>query len=398
MRKKELKYQLYKKRKERRWRAWSIQPLPMGAKTRGVKSYMILYLARNESINHLDMAASEQSLHIRKLSGTFSLSEFIIRDMRKYSSCRCFCVERQAIIENEADFIEALQSFQMMFSARIIVLLDGAGDNGDIVRQLTHIGVNEIVTASDESERHRQIAECLSDEGMLRQRPAVEPRALCGEADRKSISLAESLILDDTEDEQYRFDCANVKIGVIGATRRVGATTIALGLANYIQNHGGTACYASFNLNRHLGHIAEMYDFDVEEDYYTHGAVDFYEAMKPKHDYNFIVMDFGDLGHGEIRRETAKAFKDCSVHLLCGASGTRFEVADFEMALRAVKSAHPKILTYAPHPAYDELFRATVTKEPAIVIPVGDMLDYTTNAPLYKEIIQQYIVETSKRL
>jgi len=69
---------------------------------------MILYLSRKESANLLDNAASDKSLHIRKISGNLCLSEFIIRDMRRFASCRFFCVERIAITENDAEFLEAL--------------------------------------------------------------------------------------------------------------------------------------------------------------------------------------------------------------------------------------------------------------------------------------------------
>jgi len=47
---------------------------------------MILYLSRNENANLLDKIANEKSLHVRKMSGSFGLSEFIVRDMRKFAS------------------------------------------------------------------------------------------------------------------------------------------------------------------------------------------------------------------------------------------------------------------------------------------------------------------------
>jgi hypothetical protein len=364
---------------------------------------MILYLSRNESAHLLDQAASEKSLHIRKISGSFCLSEFIIRDMRKFASCRYFCVERLAVAETDGAFLEALQSFQTMYSARIIVIHESAGETDGFIRGLVQIGVTDIVAAvdadEDEDERLRQIAECLSDEGMLRYKPkSVPAREYDDETDGEKESLAQSIILKEMEDEQYRFDCLNIRIGMIGATRRVGTTTIALGLANFIKNHGGTASYAALNINRHLESIAETYGFDAEEDYYTYDAIDFYECMKPKHDYNFMIFDFGDLYHGEVRREAVKGFKECEIHLLCGTSGNRYEVMEFAEALKAVRSVKPQILTCAPVPEVVELFRTVITKEPAAIRPVRDMMDFKTNGAVFKQIIQPYIVETSKRL
>jgi hypothetical protein len=359
---------------------------------------VILYLSRNENASLLDKAAGENSLHIRKLSGSFCLSEFIVRDMRKYASCRYFCVERQAITEKGDEFLEALQSFQMMYSARVIVIYESAGEADGFTRELVKIGVTDIVTAADTEDKLSQISECLSDEGMQKYRPKTVRVRDYGEdyedePYEEKETLARSIVLKDMEDEQYRFDCLNVKIGVIGATRRVGTTTLALGLAGFIKSHGGTACYAAVNTNGHLESIAGAYGFDTEDDYYTRDAIDFYEGMLPKYDYNFIIMDYGDM-----KREAVRKYKESDVHLLCGAAGKRFEVAEFVEALKQVKSVKPTILTYAPNPEYAQLFSSAVTGKPAIIKPVVSMLDFKTNGIVFKNIVQPYIVETSKRL
>ena len=371
---------------------------------------MILYLSRNESANLLDRAASENSLHIRKLSGNFSLSEFIVKDMRKYASCRYFCVERIAADEKDNEFLEAVKSFQMMFSARVIVIYETEYHMehlDDFTRELVKIGVTDIVTAADMDEKLDQIAECLSAEGMARYKPKPKPQPKVAassfieafedeyedEPYEEKMTLAQSLILKEMEDEHYRFDCVNVHIGVIGATRRVGTTTIALGLANFIKKHGGTACYAAINTNHHLKSIAEVYGFDTEEDYFTFDAIDFYECMLPKHDYNFIIMDYGD-----IKREAVRKYKESAVHLLCGASDKRFEIAEFGEALKSVKSVKPRILTYSPNAEYRQLFNSSVTKDPTVIKPVKNMMDFKANGLVFKEIVEPYIVETSKRL
>jgi len=351
---------------------------------------MILYLTRNEKMNLLDKAANEKSLHIRKMPGNFCLSEFIVRDMRKYASCRYFCVDRLAIDENDSEFLDALQSFMMMYSARVIVIYECVNDIDNLTRGLVKIGVTDIVTALDTDEKFEQISECLSDEGMLRYRPATEKKR---KPDEEKETLAQSIIQKEMEDEHYRFDCVNVKIGIIGVTRRVGTTTVALGLANFVKNHGGTACYAAFNMNRHLASIANAYNFDSEADYYTHDAIDFYESVTPKHDYNFIISDFGDL-----KREFISKYKECAIHILCGASDKMHEVVEFSEKLKSVKSAKPQILTYAPNPEYGQLFSSTVTTKPTIIKPVNNMLDFKTNGIIFKGIIEPYIVETSKRL
>ena len=358
---------------------------------------MILYLSRNESASLLDTAARENGLHIRKVTGNFNLAEFIVKEMRKYASSQYFCVERSAVIEKDDKFLEALNSFQMMYSARIIVIHENLGETDSLMRGLVQIGVTDIVTATDTDEITEQIAECLSDEGMQRFKPtAVRVQDYGDESNdeyEERETLGQSVTQKAMDDEQYRFDCLNIKIGVIGSTRRVGTTTAALGLANFIKNHGGTVCYMAFNTNRHLESIANACNFDTEDDFYTFDAIDFYENVIPKHDYNFIITDYGD-----IKRETVRKYKDSDIYLLCGASSKQFEVVEFAEALKQIRSVNPQILTYAPASDVATLFSTAVTKEPAIIKPVWNMLDYNINGIAFKRIIQEYIVETSKRL
>ena len=99
--------------------------------------------------------------------------------------------------------------------------------------------------------------------------------------------------------------------------------------------------------------------------------------MLPRYDYNFIISDFGD-----IRREAVRAYKECDIHLLCGASSRRFEVAEFADGLKAIKSAKPQILTYTPHSDCGEFFNSAVIGKPTIIKPVRDMLDFPKQTAL----------------
>jgi hypothetical protein len=322
--------------------------------------------------------------------------------MRKYASCRFFCVDRLAITDKDGEFVEALESFQMMFSARVIVINETTQQMehlNSLTRELVKIGIYDIVTAADMDEKLEQLDECFSDEGMKRYKPKktkakdYDDEDYDDEAEDEKETLAQSLILKEMDNEQYRFDCLNIKIGIIGATRRVGTTTLALGLANFIKNHGGTACYTALNMNGHLESLAHAHGFDIEEDYYTFDAIDFYEAMLPKHDYNFVIMDYGDM-----KREAVRKYKESDICLLCGASDRQFEILEFAEALKQIKSVKPQIITYAPNPEYGKIFSSTVTGNPIVVKPVKNMLDFKTNGIMFKALIDEYIVETSKRL
>ena len=349
---------------------------------------MILYLSRNETINLLDGAAGEMFLHVRKLAGSFCLREFIVNDMRKYASCRFFCVDRKAIMENDAEFIEAMRSFQTIYSARIVVFYECGDESDAFVRNLIYYGVTDIITADNAEKKQTQIAECMSGDGMARYRP----KTASVEVEEITEAINESIVVKELEREHYRFDCINIKIAVAGAFHRTGATLTAFGFASWLNAHGASVAYVQHNPSHHMDYIANTHQFKAEDSYFTHDGIDYHYGM-PDINYNFIVIDMG-----VITKATFQFYKDCDVRLFCGASGFPHEIMDFAEGLKQVKSLDPVIITLAPCSEYRELFEKAVTNAPVIVGMPKNLFDYKTNQVIYKPLIKPYIVETNKRL
>jgi hypothetical protein len=99
-----------------------------------------------------------------------------------------------------------------------------------------------------------------------------------------------------------------------------------------------------------------------------------------------------------MKREAVRKYKESDIHLLCGASSKQFEVVEFAESLKQVQSVNPLILTYAPNLDFGQFFNSTVTGKPTIIKPVRIMMDFKTNRLVFKGMIKDYIVETSKRL
>lgn len=106
---------------------------------------MLLYLTSNQKSNLIDPAVRNMTLPAKKLVGRFSLKSFVTKDMRNYANAKFFVVDAACIEESGNDFTLALQSFQMMFSARIIVILSGCEDVNGEVQRLLSIGVVNLV-------------------------------------------------------------------------------------------------------------------------------------------------------------------------------------------------------------------------------------------------------------
>ncbi len=135
---------------------------------------MLLYLLGNGKSDLLDFLETgnieleSSSLVVKKLVGKFSLRQFVVKDMRNYPSYKYFVIEVGCIDEEIEDFILALQSFQMMFSARIIVIMSGSNDMEIYIKKLIEIGVTDIVTTENVDDFRTEMLECLTIEGMQR--------------------------------------------------------------------------------------------------------------------------------------------------------------------------------------------------------------------------------------
>ena len=150
---------------------------------------MLLYLTSNQKSGLIDGVTREMLMPSKKLVGKFSLKSFVTKDMRNYATAKFFLIDAACIEESGEDFALALRSFQMMFSARIIVILSGCEDMSGCIQQLLSIGVVNLITAETLEDAADELREALSDEGMQRyvssapassqpeprQEPALEP-------------------------------------------------------------------------------------------------------------------------------------------------------------------------------------------------------------------------------
>ena len=88
---------------------------------------MLLYLTSNKNRSLIDGAAKETNLAVKKLAGKYVLRNFIVKEIRNFTAIKCLVVDVSCAEDSLEDFSIALQSFQMMFSAKVVVLLKDTG-------------------------------------------------------------------------------------------------------------------------------------------------------------------------------------------------------------------------------------------------------------------------------
>jgi len=331
-------------------------------------------MTSNERVNLLDFAEPLTGLIPKKMPGRFSLTRFVVRDMRNYAHIRYFVIDRAAANEGDGDFLDAISSFMTMFSARVIVICEGLGEHDVFLRQLIMSGVTNIVSATEIDAIQAEILECLSPEGMQKYIvPAQEPEVPA--IRRNSVGGI----------EQYTFKAKNVRIAVAGSQRRVGATTTAANLAHWIVEHGGSACYLESNEHRHLAYILRLYAGEPNGNHYEIGGVDYYFTDEMDKAYNFIIADCGELAD-----KPQAAFRDANLRLLCG-SAMPYELAHLQNAADRCMGFPITVLGMAVPEDIQELLCSAIGTELLFLAPSHFLFDGSTNGGFAVNLLGYYI-------
>lgn len=335
---------------------------------------MLFYLTSKDRVNLLDFVETHSGLIPKKMTGRFSLMQFVVRDMRNYAHIKYFVIDRAAISEDDDGFIEAVKSFQTMYSARVIVICEGFSEQDVFLRQLIVAGVTNVVTATEIGGIQAEILECLSPEGMLRYRPTPL------EAQDPAIRAKDNLV-----EESYVFSAKNVRVAVAGCQRRVGTTTTAANLAHWIQAHGGTVCYLENNLNKHLAYVLKLYADRPQGNHYEIGGVDYYFTDELDKEYNFIITDCGELA-----APPQVVFTEADLRLLCG-SAMPYELSHLQDAVARCRGM--KVSTLGLYVPMDirQLVREAISPDILFADPSHSLFDSAANGELNRALIAAYI-------
>lgn len=252
---------------------------------------MILFLASQDHVNMLDFLVNEEDYTIKKIAGTFSLKKFVIHDMRNFSHCKELILDRAAFKDEDDIFVAAVQEFSTMYDSRVTVICPGLLEDDELLMGLVGIGVKNLVIQTNIDAFQEDIRTCLSPEGMT--------KYIADKNENPAI-----------EEEKYIFTSENIEIAVFGSQSRIGTTTAAIGLANWLSSVGAKVCYVEANKTKCLSYMIEAYEMSKEGNCYVFDSI-YYGNEKPDNQkINFIIYDFG------IR--VPKEPKDSNI-CLCGA-------------------------------------------------------------------------------
>ena len=274
---------------------------------------MLLYLSSNDHINLLDFLNDEHGIIIKKLSGTFSLKQFVLGDLRSLNHFQYMVIDLNAIKDSNSDIMEAVNAYKKMFTSRLIFYIEDMKGHHDLVHKLIENGIYNIVSATDIEAMKSEFLKSISDLG-------ISKREVMLKLNPNDSSF-------NTAIHAYEFSKKEIKIAVTGVQHRVGTTTMAINLANYLSNIGVKVCYVEANEHDHLSKLPAFYQgMTSKDDVILYNGLKYLSLHSECHDeFDFIIYDMGVINSkiiGAIRN-------NCDAAVLC-ATGKPYEVRDIE--------------------------------------------------------------------
>lgn len=269
---------------------------------------MLLYLSSEENSGLCDFMGAETGLVIKKLIGEFDLKQFVVRDMKNLGHYRFIAIDYSALRNSDEEIIEALDGMKALSDMRIILFAEKQERGSSQIEKLVGLGIYNIILSTDYYEIKDEFRKCCSEDGMA----YIEALRLA--------TINEESIID--VNQRMSFKGENVRIAVSGTMQRIGTTTIAINLANYLASIGAKVGYIEANGNDHLKSIlnAERVMKKVGEECEYRGVKYLNSSDAINSDYDFLILDLG-----VINQEKALIMKACDIRILV-AGGKAYEI------------------------------------------------------------------------
>ena len=242
----------------------------------------------------LDDLMEDKKLVIKKLSGEFNLNKFVVHDMRNLSHCTQIVIDLKAITDTEEELINAITAFKSIYNAKFVIIAEGL--KGELLKNLINIEIYNLITAETIEEIKKEIEQCVIGDGMTYQDCL-------------------KYMMDVENPSRFDFKGKNIKIAVAGVMPRIGTTTIAMSLANYLAGMGAKVGYVESNTSGNLKLMSKFYDeLSKNNGFYEYKGIGYYiDGQQIGPEYNCLIYDIGKLTDKNL-------FKDNDINILCAGS------------------------------------------------------------------------------
>lgn len=322
-----------------------------------------------------DFLAEEKGLVIKKLTGLFSLKQFITQDLRSLTHYAYIAIDYDALKDSEDEVIEAVQAFKRMYTSRVIFYMEKIKECKSILAQLMDLGVNNVVSADEVELLKDQIKRAISPLGMNK---------------RDLLTLIEDEVsINEMVLSPYSFLQKNVKIGVTGVAQKVGTTTMTMNLCHYLARQGAKVCYVEANASNHLKSLSDYYPHMIkQDDVVINNGICFLELNAfSEEEYDFILFDMGVTDTKVIGAIKNK----CELGIVC-ATGKPYEISAYEKAMVMCNGVDVKsIFSFVPDNEQVKIEDAYGTVSFSEYTP--SLFDGEKNEPIWQQVLSKYMIK-----
>lgn len=214
-----------------------------------------------------------------------------------------------------------------------------------------------------------EIAESLSDAGMTKYLPA---------SGAEEVDFAEN----------YKFNVNGIKIAVSGTQNRIGTTTAAIGLTNWLAHVGASVCYIEANTSGCLKYIESAFEMKQQECGYIYENAIYreYGNVAEMEHFQFLIFDYGTI----IPEEDFDTYI-----LVCGAKP--YELYHTLKAIEEIRKMNREcMLMFAfTDEKYKNLVKELFQEKEIILFLENQQncFEYMKNRKIYLNIVEKYSVK-----
>nr|WP_317360067.1 hypothetical protein [uncultured Tyzzerella sp.] len=320
---------------------------------------MLLYITSEANSDIFNCICKENNITINKLNKVFDLNTLFSNN--NYEHYQILAVDLSIVSNTDYEILNFFLKFRQLYDAKIIIVAIGRKVGDLILSKLVSDGIFNFITSEDDFLQKEEIKACILgnngykdcvkfkiqeptkeiekpnkldkikdffNKAKIEKQPKIkyeqektEPKLTIIEKEKiiERQKIVEKKVL-------VKPKINKLKIAVCGVCERMGATTQAFLIANYLIKYGFNACYIEFNKKDVVKNIKNFYDVLVDDknrkisykDLDIFANVTFEDLPKIlTMNYEAFIFDYGEFLH-----TSEESFASADVRIV--VSGAKF--------------------------------------------------------------------------
>lgn len=278
---------------------------------------MLLYITGTEHSSVFDFLTEKKGMPIKKFIGEYNLATFVSNDLSNFDSYKYLAVDIDCLQDMPESLFDAIEAIKDWFECKLI--LYAREIDGEMREELIKREVYNLIVSANQEEVEELILKAVSPGGIPYQDYLNE--YVSEEVVVEQAPVLSEAILEVENSMEFKREEGNEKlILVAGSEHRVGTTSVAIQLANFLANQGKMVAYMEFNEHKHLKQIIDAYRMKKEEVedsiwYQLKGVDYFYQDGVLMQKYDYLIFDLGVMNEDDLDK-----LDQADYRILCGSS------------------------------------------------------------------------------